>query len=244
MIDAIAAEGLEKRFGRVRALAGVSLHVASSEIVGVIGANGSGKTTTLRILGGYLRADRGRASIGGHDVVSARPAAVSQLGYLPERAPLYRDMRVGEYLRYRAALKGVRRAELGDSVDAALDAADVGDLARRLIGQLSRGSRQRVALADALVHNPAVLLLDEPTSGLDPLQRRDFLGRLRGEAERRALLFSSHVLPEVAAIADRLVVLAAGRVVAEGSVAALCALTARDNLEEAFAVLAAAEGPS
>jgi ABC-2 type transport system ATP-binding protein len=227
----------------VRAVRGVSFEVEAGEVVGLVGPNGAGKTTTLRILTGYLDPDGGSAEVAGHDVVAARDAARAALGYMPEAVPLYPEMRVGDYVAFRARLKGVPRRELADRVDAALERARVRDHARVMIGKLSRGYRQRVGLADALVADPPALILDEPTAGLDPVQVRELRGLIAELARERAVLFSSHVLAEVESMASRLVVIAQGRVVASGTpdeVRAQAQVAQDASLEDAFIALVGA----
>ncbi len=241
----LCLDQVEKRFGSARALAGVSFEVARGEVVGLVGPNGAGKTTALRILSGFLRPDAGRVTIDGIDAVSERRAAAERVGYLAEGPPLYPDMRVDEYLGFRARLKGVARGAVAARVDAVLDQVSAGDRRRVLIGRLSRGYRQRVGLADAILAAPGALLLDEPTSGLDPMQVRE-LRRLLGEIGReRAVLLSSHALAELEAVADRLVVLGNGRVVADGvpdQLRARFGLPPDASLEDVF--VAATEGDS
>lgn len=220
----IEVEGLEKEYGSGRqALRGVSFTAPRGEVVGLLGANGAGKTTLLRILAGVLFPTGGRARVGGHDVVAEPEAARAQLGYLPEQVPLDGDLRVGEYLRFRAELKGV--AEPRQAVARLLGEvglAGAGD-ERRLVGELSKGFRQRLGLADALLHRPPVLLLDEPTDGLDPLQRAETLGLIRRLGTEHTVLLSTHVLPEVETVCQRVVILDEGRVVASGTPAELMA---------------------
>ena len=243
----LCLEQVEKRFGRARALAGVSFEVARGEVVGLVGPNGAGKTTALRILSGFLRPDAGRVTVDGVDAVSDRRAAAARIGYLAEGPPLYPDMRVEEYLSFRARLKGVARGALAARVDEVLAQVAAGDRRRVLIGRLSRGYRQRVGLADAILSAPGALLLDEPTSGLDPVQVRD-LRRLLGEIGReRAVLLSSHALAELEAVADRLVVLSAGRVVGDGrpdELRARFGLAAGASLEDVFVAATADSRPS
>jgi ABC-2 type transport system ATP-binding protein len=188
-------------------------------VLGLLGANGAGKTTVLRILAGFLAPSSGVARVGGVEVGRDSLGARAQVGYLPELVPLPRDLRVVEYLRYRAELKGV--AEVGAAVDAVVAQANLGEVARRIIGQLSKGYRQRVGLADALIGEPRVLLLDEPTDGLDPHQRREALDGIAALAKERAVILSTHVLPEVESVCHRLVILARGRVQATGTLAEL-----------------------
>lgn len=240
----IRVEGISKRFGTTQALRDVSFSLGSGELVGFVGPNGAGKTTTLRILSGYLVAELGSVQVAGHDLGSAREEACACIGYMPERAPLHEDMRVTEFLRFRARLKGVARRDLEPRVETVLAQLELNSVRRRLISRLSRGFRQRVALADALIADPKVLLLDEPTSGLDPLQRRAFREVLLALSEDRSVLFSSHVLPEVEAVASRLLVLNKGALVGDGSLQALrekAKLPTEADTEEVFAALVAGE---
>jgi len=236
----IRVERVDKHFGAARVLRDVSFSVARGEVVGFVGPNGAGKTTLLRIITGFLDPDSGRVQIDGLDVATERAAACARIGYLPETVPLYADMRVEEYLRFRARAKGVRRAEVGACIDAAIAQVDIGDHRRRLIGRLSKGYRQRVGIADALVARPTILVLDEPTAGLDPVQVRSFRALLGELARDHTVLLSSHVLAEVGAVAARVVVLVTGRVVASGSIEEIRAqagLPADATLEDVFVAL-------
>lgn len=215
---AIELREVAKRFGRARALDRVSLSIAAGEVVGLVGPNGAGKSTALRIMAGFLDADAGTVRVAGHDLARASLAARAHIGYMPETVPLYDDMRVDEYLWFRARLKGVPRRERAGRVAAVRETCGLQDQGRRIIARLSKGYRQRVGLADALVGDPAVLLLDEPTAGLDPVQNRAFRALLRRLAGARTVLVSSHALVDIEAVADRVLVLARGRVVAEGTV--------------------------
>jgi gliding motility-associated transport system ATP-binding protein len=217
----IEVERVSVRFGRVQALDEVSLRVGRGEVVGFLGENGAGKTTTLRVVTGFLAPDRGAVRVDGIDVQREPRRAQRRLGYLAEGAPACAEMRVGDYLRYRAALKGLRGARARAAVDGALRAAQVADVAARRAGALSRGTRQRVALADALLGEPPILVLDEPTGGLDPNQARDARALIAELARERTVLLSTHILSEVEALAARVVVLARGRVVGGGELAAL-----------------------
>jgi len=239
----IRLEQVEKRFGATRALDRVSFAVARGEVIGLVGPNGAGKTTALRVLSGFLRPDRGGVWVDGIDAVARRREAAARIGYLPEGPPLYPELRVEEQLRFRARLKGVPRREVAARVDEVLEQVSARDQRRVLIGRLSRGYRQRVGLADALLARPDVLLLDEPTSGLDPAQVRDLRRLLAEVAGDRAVVLSSHALAELEAVAGRLVVLARGRVAGDGRPDELRArfnLPATASLEEVF--MAATEG--
>lgn len=213
----IEVENLQKEYVRGKcALAGVSFSARAGEVVGLLGINGAGKTTLLRILAGVLFPTAGTARLCGHDIVAKGQKARAQCGYLPEQVPIDRELRVGEYLRFRAEQKGVRAPR--DAVAAVLKEVGLETPAdeRQLVSKLSKGYRQRVGLADALLHRPKVLLLDEPTDGLDPKQRRETLELIRrlGTVLGHTVLLSTHILPEVESICQRVVVLDRGRVVA------------------------------
>ena len=217
----IEAQHLTKDYGSVVAVRDVSFSVGAGEVVGFLGPNGAGKTTTLRILAGFLGATSGSVSIAGFDVARQSLEARARLGYMPEAAPLYPELRVREYLAFRAALKRVGRRERKVAVSRALEQAAVLDVAETPIGQLSKGYRQRVALADALVANPPLLILDEPTAGLDPNQIIEVRRLVRELGKSHTILLSTHILPEVEAVCDRALVIAGGRLVAEGTLAEL-----------------------
>ena len=202
--------------GRVTALDGVSFEARPGEVLGFLGPNGAGKTTAMRICTGYLAPTAGNVRVCGIDVADDPLAARARLGYLPESVPLYPELRVEEYLAYRAALKGVAHADRRARIDEALAAVALVPERRRIIGQLSKGYRQRVGLADALLHRPDVLILDEPTDGLDPNQRRDTLALIATLGKERTVILSTHILPEVESVCARVVILDRGRVIAEG----------------------------
>jgi ABC-2 type transport system ATP-binding protein len=213
----IEVEHLSKDYGTVLAVRDVSFRVGKGEIVGFLGPNGAGKSTTLRIIAGFLGATGGRVTIDGHDVQRAPLAAKSRLGYMPEAAPLYPEMRVNEYLAFRAALKRVPRRERQSAVVKSMERAGVAEVSDTLVLHLSKGYRQRVALADALVASPPLLVLDEPTAGLDPNQIREVRKLIRELGATHTILLSTHILSEVEAVCDRAVVIDRGRLVAEGT---------------------------
>jgi len=212
----IRAVDLTMRFGGVAALEGVGFEAHPGEVLGFLGPNGAGKTTTMRILTGFLAPTRGRVEVCGRDLAEDPKAARARIGYLPESVPLYPELRVVEYLRHRAALKGVPRRERRARIEEAARGAGIAAELRRPIAQLSKGYRQRVGLADALLHQPEVLILDEPTDGLDPNQRRDVLALVAELGRTRTVILSTHILPEVQSVCGRVVILDRGRVVTEG----------------------------
>ena len=205
----------------VRAVDDVSFTIPAGQCVGVLGPTGAGKTTTIRMITGYLPPSAGTIRVNELDTINDSIGARRVMGYLPEATPLYPEMRVEDYLTYRAKLYGLGRAARRSGVGAALERCWLKDVARRRIGQLSKGYKQRVGLAGALVHSPPVLILDEPTSGLDPTQIRETRSLIKGLAEDRTVLVSSHILPEIEQTCDRVIIIARGRVRADGSPKAL-----------------------
>ncbi len=212
----IRVSDLAKHFGATRAVDGLSFEVARGEVVGFLGPNGAGKTTTIRVLTCFHPASAGSAAIAGFDVRSQPVEVRRQIGYLAENVPLYPDLRVEEYLHYRAALKGVPRRQRRANVERAMERAGVTEVKKKLVGHVSRGYRQRTGLADALVANPPILILDEPTSGLDPNQRRRIKQLVRDLAQEHTILFSSHILAEVQDVSSRILVIHRGRLRADG----------------------------
>jgi len=208
----IKVENLTKRYAGVTAINNLNFEVEKGEIVGFLGPNGAGKSTTMKILTSYLPATSGRATIAGYDVFEQSIEARRQLGYLPENTPLYTDMRVNEYLRYRAALKGVPGRKMKQAVGDVIELCNLRDVERKLIGALSKGYRQRVGLADALVHDPQLLILDEPTIGLDPNQIRQVRELIKNLGGKRTVLISTHILPEVEMMCSRVIVIHKGKI--------------------------------
>jgi ABC-2 type transport system ATP-binding protein len=216
-MPAIEVVELTKRYGSRTAVDRISFSVAAGEIVGFLGPNGAGKTTTLRILTCFQPATSGTARVAGHDVFEDSVKVREAMGYLPESTPLYKEMRVRAYLEYRATLKGVPRRARAEHVDAAMEQCDIAGVGGRIIGHLSKGYRQRVGLADALVHRPSVLILDEPTSGLDPNQVRDVRDLVKEIAGKTTVLFSTHTIPWVEQVCERVIVINQGRIVRDGT---------------------------
>ncbi|WP_423430709.1 ABC transporter ATP-binding protein [Limisphaera sp. 4302-co] len=217
----IEVRDLTKRYGNRVAIRGVSFTVAQGEIVGLLGPNGAGKSTTMRILAGFLPATYGTARVAGHDVARESLEVRRRIGYMPENNPLYPEMRVVEYLRFRARLKGLRGRRARERVERVLEQCGLTEVRRRLIGQLSKGYRQRVGLADALVHEPDLIILDEPTIGLDPHQIRSVRELIKSLAGRHTVLLSTHILPEAEMICHRMLILWDGQVLAAGTPAEL-----------------------
>ena len=211
----IEVQHLTKRYGRVTAVNDVSFRVERGEILGFLGPNGAGKTTTMRILTGYMPATEGKAIVAGFDVFDQPIEAKRRTGYLPESPPLYPDMSVAEYLDFVAKVKGVPSNERRERIRYVMERTRITDMAARLTGKLSKGYKQRVGLAQALIHNPDVLILDEPTAGLDPkqiIETRQLIKQLGGD---HTIILSTHILSEVSQICQRVVIINKGRVVAE-----------------------------
>ena len=217
----IQVDGLVKRYGTLTAVDGISFKVAPGEIVGLLGPNGAGKSTTMRILTGYLSATEGTVRIAGLDVFEDPVGARRHIGYMPESVPLYPEMRVCEYLRYRAAIKGVPSSRRRKRVDEVMERCWLAERSRTLVGHLSKGYRQRVGLADALVASPDLLILDEPTIGLDPTQIIQVRQLIQSLGAQHTILVSSHILPEVEAVCSRVVIIRQGRIAVDDRIDAL-----------------------
>lgn len=210
----IEVANLTKRYAGHTALSNLSFTVKRGEIVGLLGPNGAGKSTTMRILSCYLPATSGTAHVAGLDVFRQSDEVRRRIGYMPENNPLYPDMRVREYLKFRARLKGLRRRPSRERVDTVLEQCGLTDVSRRLIGQLSKGYKQRVGLADSLVHEPDLLILDEPTIGLDPNQIRAVRQLIKSLASTHTVLISTHILPEAEMTCNRVLIMYEGRILA------------------------------
>jgi ABC-2 type transport system ATP-binding protein len=226
---------LTKYYGDYAAVRDVSFDVPRGRVVGFLGPNGAGKTTTMRILAGYLTATSGQATIDGLDVFW-RPLEVRRkIGYMPENCPLYPDMRVREYLVFRAGIKGIHGRQARRRIDYVIERCWLGDVSRQLIGTLSKGYRQRVGLADVLLHDPLVLILDEPTAGLDPAQIRETRGLIRELGQEHTILLSTHILPEVEMTCEQAILINRGQVAAAGTLDELRG--GHRSLEETFVSL-------
>jgi ABC-2 type transport system ATP-binding protein len=213
----IEANDLRRRYGEFLAVDGVTFSVVEGEIVGILGPNGAGKTTTIRMVTGFLPPTGGRITINGRNLEKDPVAAKRDIGYLPETVPLYPEMRVSEYLAYRARLQGLLRVEAQQRIRVVLERCLLEEVQSQIIGTLSKGFRQRVGIATAILHNPPVLVLDEPTIGLDPRQIVAIRELIRELGRESTLLLSTHILPEVELLCDRVIILDGGRIVAEGS---------------------------
>lgn len=238
----IVVEHLTKYYGEYPAVRDVSFEVPKGRVVGFLGPNGAGKSTTMRILAGYLTATSGRASIAGHDVFSDPIAARRNIGYMPESCPLYGELRVKEYLKFRAGLKGLGWFSRGKRIDYVLERCWLKDVKNQLISTLSKGYRQRVGLADALLADPPVLILDEPTAGLDPTQIRETRKLIRELGNQHTMLLSTHILSEVEMTCDSVIIIYQGKVAEEGSLDAVRKKHRNENLEEIFVRLTGQEG--
>lgn len=239
----IAAQGLSKSYGDFTAVAGLDLNVSAGEVVGFLGPNGAGKTTTMRMLTTYLPPTQGTAHVCGYDIVEQAAQVRAVIGYAPETPPLYNEMRIVEYLKFVAALKGVPRARRAEAVDHALEACSLTDRARQVIATLSKGYRQRVGLAQAIINDPRVLILDEPTSGLDPHQIIEIRNLIRQLGASRTVLLSTHILQEVVSVCSRVLILHQGRLVHDAPIGedvadlerTFLTLTTRDAVERSAA---------
>lgn len=234
----IEVQHLSKKYGPFTAVDDVSFRAESGEILGFLGPNGAGKTTTMRIITGYMPATEGKATVAGFDVFDQPLEAKRRTGYLPETPPLYPDMTVRDYLRFVAKIKGVT-SNVNDRVDAVMKKTWVADMANRHCGKLSKGYKQRVGLAQALIHEPEVLVLDEPTAGLDPKQIIETRQLIRELAGSHTIVLSTHILPEVAQTCQKVVIISKGKVVATDTPDALT-----ERLRGAVTLFVQAQGPS
>jgi ABC-2 type transport system ATP-binding protein len=219
----ISVEGITKRYGSVVAVDGLTFEIERGEVVGFLGPNGAGKTTTMRLLTGTLQPDEGRVLFEGRPIADDLTQAKRRVGYLPESNPLYDDMLVAEFLDYVAELRALSGSTAHSAISNAVDETDIGSVFYRPIGELSKGFRQRIGLAAAILHSPEVLILDEPTEGLDPNQRLEIRRLVANLGRERTVLLSTHVMQEVEATCSRLIVLTHGKLAAQGTVADLLA---------------------
>ena len=214
----IKVEGLTKRYARYTAVDHISFEVEKGQIVGFLGPNGAGKTTTMRMLTCYMPPTEGSAEVAGYDVIDQPMEVKRRIGYLPETPPVYPEMEVGEYLDFVARIKGVEKSMIKQRIDDAMEKCAIGDVRTKEIGKLSKGYKQRVGLAQAILHNPDVLILDEPTAGLDPHQIMETRDLIKGLSGEHTIILSTHILPEVEHICQRVVIIAKGKLVATDTV--------------------------
>jgi ABC-2 type transport system ATP-binding protein len=217
----IEVEGLTKDYGPTRAVDGVSFAVRRGEVLGFLGPNGAGKSTTMKMLTCYLAPTAGRARVAGHDVFDSSIEVRRRIGYLPEDTPIYRDMTVVEYLEFAAQMRGMEADRISDRIKEVGQRCGLADVAGKLVGELSKGYRQRVGLAQAMLHDPDILLLDEPTSGLDPNQIVEIRSLIKEIGREKTVVLSTHILPEVQATCSRIVIISGGKLVADGTPEAL-----------------------
>jgi ABC-2 type transport system ATP-binding protein len=227
----LEVRNLTKRYGDIAAVRDVSFTAAQGQILGFLGPNGAGKTTTMRILTGFLPATSGTAKVAGFDVFAESAEVRRRIGYLPENPPLYAEMTADAYLRFVARIKGMPRNTIEDAIDRVIQTCGLESVRHRLLGHLSKGYRQRAGLAQALIHDPPVLVLDEPTIGLDPIQIREIRALVQQLAGQRTIILSTHILPEVSQICEKVVIINEGQVVLEQDMASL---KSSGTLEDVF----------
>ena len=230
----LKVENLQKRFGKLEAVKGISFTVSKGEVLGFLGPNGAGKSTTMRMITGFLPPTAGTASICGHDIVKEPVEAKKCLGYLPEAAPSYRAMTVEDYLKFIAEIRGYHGADAREHVEVAIEKARLQPVVHKTIETLSKGYRQRACFAQAILHDPPVLIMDEPTDGLDPNQKFTVREMIRDMAAEKAIVISTHILEEVDAVCTRAIVIADGEIRADGTPAQLKALDPSGRLDVVF----------
>lgn len=227
----IEVQGLTKRYGDREVVSGISFKAAQGDIVGFLGPNGAGKTTTMRMLVTFLPPSSGTATVAGFDIISQSDEVRKRIGYMPENPPLYGELRVHEYLNFMGQIKGVEKSTLKKRVDEVIQLTCLNDVHNRLCGHLSKGFRQRVGLAQAIINNPPVIILDEPTSGLDPVQIVEIRKLISNLAQNHTVILSTHILPEVTEVCSKVVIIANGHVALESS---LEDVIKTRSLEQAF----------
>jgi ABC-2 type transport system ATP-binding protein len=237
----IEVENLTKAYGDLIAVRDISFSAKTGQVLGFLGPNGAGKTTTMRIITGFLPATGGTARVDGFDIFDQPQEVRARIGYLPENPPLYNDMTVRSYLAFVARIKGLARSDIPGAVQRTIERCGLTEVGHRVLGHLSKGFRQRVGLAQALIHDPSVLVLDEPTIGLDPRQIIDIRSLIRDLSSERTVILSTHILPEVSQLCDKVVIINRGSIAVEGP---LAELTAEMSLEEVFLKYISSDEPS
>ena len=232
---------LNKRFGALQAVRGISFSVSQGEVLGFLGPNGAGKSTTMRMITGFLPPTSGTAVVNGHDVITDSIQAKKQIGYLPENAPVYSDMTVDRFLGFAAEIRGFAGSERDRRVEAVIESAHLVPVRHQTISTLSKGYRQRVCFAQAILHDPPILIMDEPTDGLDPNQKQVVRSMIREMAARKVIVVSTHILEEVEALCSRVIIIAGGQIVANGTPAELKARHPGGRLEDVFRALTLGE---
>jgi ABC-2 type transport system ATP-binding protein len=227
----VSFKNITKRYGSQNAVDGITLDISGGGVTGLLGPNGAGKSTLMKLCLGYIQPDAGQVFIGGEDVAQSGPALRQRIGYLPEHNPLYLEMYVRESLKFTAGLHGLRGQDRTSRIENVIERVGLGAEVHKQIHALSKGYRQRVGLAQAILHEPEILILDEPTTGLDPLQLADIRSLIRELGKRSTVVLSTHIMQEVEAVCDRVIILSHGRVVADASTSEL---VAGGGLEQAF----------
>jgi len=230
----VEVRNLKKNFGQIEAVRGVSFDVARGEVLGFLGPNGAGKSTTMRMITGFIPPCSGTALVGGYDIREEPIKAKQQIGYLPENAPAYGSMTVTDFLKFTGSIRGYRGSELDDRVAAAIEKCSLQSVRNQTINTLSKGYRQRSCFAQAILHDPPVLIMDEPTDGLDPNQKHVVREMIRKMASEKAIIISTHILEEVDAVCTRAIIIAKGRIVANGTPAELKAQSSIGRLDDVF----------
>lgn len=213
----ITVDNIYKRFGSIHAVDGISFSVGKGEVLGFLGPNGAGKSTTMKILTCFLRPDSGTASVGGCDILDDPVGVRQALGYVPENVPLYEDMSVGSFLRFVCDVRGITGGAATEAIDRVVEQCSITSVYHQVMETLSKGYKRRVGLAQAFLHDPSILILDEPTDGLDPNQKHDVREMIRGMAQDKCIIISTHILEEVDAVCNRAIIIAHGKVLADGT---------------------------
>ena len=237
----VEVHDLKKHFGQIEAVRGVSFDVAQGEVLGFLGPNGAGKSTTMRMITGFIPPSAGNVTVGGYDVTENPLEVKKQIGYLPENAPAYESMSVTNFLRFAGSARGYKGSELEDRVDAAIKKCSLEGVRNQTISTLSKGYRQRSCFAQAILHDPPVLIMDEPTDGLDPNQKFVVREMIRKMASEKAIIISTHILEEVDAVCSRAIIIAKGRIVANGTPAELKSQSSIGRLDDVFRKLTIGE---